>query len=190
MTSKTHYVRYLLRIRRFVVFIWKFSPKFISKFLLRFLRNGTSFMSYGIRYLCLKRLARSCGQKVIVFPGVFLKNIHNLDIGTNVSIHEMCYIDAFGKIKIGDNVAISHGVSIISFDHDIHSGHLTYKDAPAVKGKIIIKDNVWIGAGVRVLKDVIIEKDCVIAAGSLINRSCDKRSIMGGVPATCIKKIK
>ena len=135
-------------------------------------------------------MARSCGQKVIIFPGVFLKNIHNLDIGTNVSVHEMSYINAFGKINIGDNVAISHGVSIISFDHYIHSGHKNYKDAPAVNGKIIIKDNVWIGAGVRVLKGVIIEKDCVIAAGSLINKSCDKRSIMGGVPAVCLKKIK
>jgi acetyltransferase-like isoleucine patch superfamily enzyme len=189
MTSKTHYVRYLLQIRSFVVAIWRVSPKFISRFLLRFLRNGTSFISFGIRYLCVKRLARSCGQKVIIFPGVFLKNIQNLDIGTNVSIHEMSYIDAFGKIKIDDNVAISHGVSIISFDHDINLGHNNYKDAPAVTGQITIKDNVWIGAGARILKDVIIEKDCVIAAGSLVNKSCDEKSLIGGVPAKLIKKI-
>ena len=189
MNSKTFYVRFLLHLRGITVALWRVTPKFLSKFLLRFLRNGTSIISYGFRYLAIYRLAKFCGEKVIVFPGVYLKNISNLEIGTNVSIHEMSYIDAYGGIKIGDNVAISHGVSMISFDHDIYSSKTTYKDANPVIGRIIIKDNVWIGAGAKILKNVTIEKDCVIAAGSLVNKSCEEKNIMGGIPAVSIKKI-
>jgi acetyltransferase-like isoleucine patch superfamily enzyme len=187
--SRTRYVNFLLMFRLLVIKTWSLTPKFLSKIILNILRNGTSIFSFGLRYIALFRLAKSCGEKVIVFPGVYLKNIHNLEIGTNVSIHEMSYIDAYGGVKIGNDVAISHGVSIISFDHDIYLGYKNFKDAPAVIGQIIIKNNVWIGAGVKILKGVIIQKNCVLAAGSLINKSCKENSIMGGIPGICLKKL-
>ena len=79
---------------------------------------------------------------------------------------------------------------MISFDHDIHSSYKNYKDAPALIGNIIIKNNVWIGAGAKILRNVTIEKDSVIGAGTLMNKSCMEKSIMVGVPAFCVKKIK
>lgn len=188
--SKTSYVSFLLIFRPLIVKIWSLTPKFLSKLILNLLRNGTSIFSFGFRYLALFRLSKSCGEKVIVFPGVYIKNIHNLELGTNISIHEMSYIDAYGGIKIGSDVAISHGVSIISFDHDINLGYKNFKDAPALVGQIIIKNNVWIGAGVKILKGVVIEKNCVIAAGSLVNKSCIKNSIIGGIPSVLLKKIR
>ena len=71
---------------------------------------------------------------------VIFKNIELLELGTNISIHEMCYIDAYGGIKIGDDVSISHSVSMLSFDHDISSSSIKYKDASnqgPIKLKII-----------------------------------------------------
>ena len=190
MKSKTSYVRFLLLFRGFFLIIWRFTPKLFSKIVLNLFRNGSSVFSFSLRYLALHRLSKSCGEKVIVFPGVYLKNLDKLEIGTNVTIHEMSYIDAYGGIKIGNDVAISHGVSMISFDHDIHSSYKNYKDAPALIGNIIIKNNVWIGAGAKILRNVTIEKDSVIGAGTLMNKSCMEKSIMVGVPAICVKKIK
>ena len=127
---------------------------------------------------------------MIIFPGVYLKNVQNLEIGTNVSIHEMTYINAHGGIKIGNDVAISHGVSMLSYDHDIYSDCTSFKDANPIVGRIEINNNVWIGAGVRILKDVTIEKDCVIAAGAVVTRSIKENSIAAGIPAKIIKSIK
>lgn len=190
MRSKTSLVHYLLFVQPIVTYVWNITPAFMSKVLLSRFKNGESKLSFGIRYLSLFRLAKSCGKKVIVFPGVYLKNMQNLEIGTNVSIHEMTYINAYGGIKIGSNVAISHGVSMLSYDHDIYSDSSSFKDANPVLGKIEIMDNVWIGAGVRILKNVIIEKDCVIAAGAVVTRSIKSNSIAAGVPAKVIKAIK
>jgi len=190
MKSKTKFVTYLLLVRKIVTKFWSFSPEFISHFIFNYFRHSTTYFAFGLRYLALHRLSKSCGEKVIVFPGVFLKNIEKLEIGNNVTIHEMSYIDAYGGIKIGNDVAISHGVSMISFDHDIHSNYNNYKDAPALIGNIIIKNNVWIGAGAKILRNVTIEKDSVIGAGSLMNKSCKEKSVMVGIPAICIKKMK
>ena len=189
MKSKTKSVRYLLLFRVIFVRIWLITPKIFSSFILSYFRYGNSFISFGLRYLALQRLAISCGDKVVVFPGVHLKHVHNLEVGNNVSIHEMSYIDAYGGVKIGDNVAISHGVSIVSFDHDLSYNNLNFKDSPPLTGEIVIKENVWIGAGVRILKNVIIGKNSVLAASSLINKSCENNSIMAGIPAKCIKRI-
>ena len=149
--------------------------KKVSYFVLDFFfRNNNSSIGFGLRYIALYRIAKSCGEKVVIFPAVHLKNIHKLEIGTNVSIHEMSYIDAYGGIKIGNDVAISHGVSIVSFDHDINYNKSNFKDSPPNPGKIIIENNVWIGAGARILKNVMIGKNTVVAASSVINKSCKK----------------
>ena len=189
MKSKTKFVRYLLLVRKIVTKFWSFSPKFISHFIFNYFRHSTTYFSFGLRYLALHRLSKSCGEKVVIFLGVYLKHIHNLEIGTNVTIHEMSYIYAYGGIKIGNDVAISHGVSIISFDHDINKDKFNFKNCPPIIGQIILENNIWIGAGAKILKNVIIGKNSVIAASCLVNKSCEHNSIMAGIPAKVVKKI-
>lgn len=190
MKSKSKIVRSALIIRPYIVALWNYTPKYISKILMSFFRNGESSFSFAIRYLCLQRLASSCGEKVIVFPYVIIKNYHNLSVGSNVSIHEFTYIDSFGKISIGNDVAISHNVSIISFDHDISDTNINHKDSGSIPGKITIENNVWLGAGSRILRDVRIGSGAVIAAGSVVTNDCPGYTVVFGTPAKAIKSIR
>jgi acetyltransferase-like isoleucine patch superfamily enzyme len=50
-----------------------------------------------------------------------------------------------------------------------------------------IADDVWIGAGVRILDGVAIATGCIVAAGAVVTESFDSGSIIGGVPARRIK---
>ena len=189
MKSKTKLVRNLLIFRKIIVKFWALSPKFFSYFILNFFRHSTTYFAYGLRYLALNRLAKSCGEKVVIFPGVYLKHISRLEIGTNVTIHEMSYIDAYGGIKIGNDVAISHSVSLVSFDHDINFNKSNFKDCPPLIGQITLENNIWVGAGVRILKNVTIHNNSVIAASSLVNKSFKPNSIIAGIPAKVVKEI-
>ena len=186
-SSRSKLVKLLLYFQPIIVCLWGITPKFFSLFLLDIFRNSNSKIGFILRYLSVKRLAKKCGKKVIIFPGVYLKNIQNLVIGTNVSIHELTYIDAFGLIEIGNDVAISHNVSIVSFDHDISNLKIKSKDADPIGGKIIIQGNVWIGAGVRILKDSKIGEGSIIGSGAVVNSIIPKCSIAVGVPAKVIK---
>lgn len=189
MKSKTNYVNNLLKFRSLAVNLWSILPRFVSHFFLNIFRDNNSILGFGIRYLCVNRLSKRCGDKVIVFPMVIFKNIESLELGTNISIHEMCYIDAYGGIKIGDDVSISHSVSMLSFDHDISSASIKYKDASPIKGPIEIKNNIWIGAGVKILKNVKVSSNSVVAAGAVVNREVNESSLVAGIPAKEIKKI-
>ena len=52
---------------------------------------------------------------------------------------------------------------------------------------VVIEDGVWTGANVIILKGVTIGRGSVVAAGSVVTKSCAPYSIIGGVPAKLIK---
>ena len=186
-TSKTRLVRILLRFQKQSVRFWSCTPKGFSRFCLRLFRNGESPFAYIFRYLCVHRLAKSCGDKVVIFPGVWFYHLDKLIIGTNVTMHQNCYFDAYGGITIGSNVAIAHGCSFLSSDHKIDDIDCPMKDADAVSAPVTIGDDVWIGCGVRVLKGATLGDGCVVGAGAVVTRPIPSLAIAGGIPAKIIR---
>jgi acetyltransferase-like isoleucine patch superfamily enzyme len=55
--------------------------------------------------------------------------------------------------------------------------------------KIIVGNNVWIGAKSVILPGVSIGDNAVVAAGSIVNRNVEANALVGGVPARFIKYI-
>lgn len=53
-------------------------------------------------------------------------------------------------------------------------------------GKIVIGDNVFIGHGAIVLRDVTIGSNVVVAAGSVVVKDIPDNCVVGGVPAKVI----
>lgn len=54
--------------------------------------------------------------------------------------------------------------------------------------KIIIEDNCWLGAGVKVLAGVTIHTGSVIGAGSVVTKDVPPNSVVVGVPGRVIRK--
>lgn len=112
----------------------------------------------------------------------------NIEIGENCSINTFCHISGNGGLKIGNNVRIASNTVIIPANHifDDPSIPITYQ-GESQKG-IVIEDDVWIGAGVRILDGVTIGSGCVVGAGSVVNKSLPPMSIAVGVPAKVIRE--
>ena len=158
-------------------------------FFLKLCRNTNGKLGLVLRFLFLKNSAESVGLNVSVQPGVFLLNIAKLKIGNNVSIHPMCYIDAEGGINIGNDVSIAHSSSVLSTNHDWSDQNVPIKYNKVTFGKVTINDDVWIGCGVRILAGVEIGTRAVVAAGSVVNKNVEGRSVVAGIPAKMIKSI-
>ena len=164
-------------------------PSFILDFIWAISSPFSGVIAIGIRYLIIKSKARFIGDNVYVGKSVTIKNIHNLIIGSNVSIHDGCYIDSIGGVEIVNDTSIAHQSSLVSFEHTWSDERLAIKYNPTVLKKISIGSDVWIGCGVRVLAGTNIEKRSIIAAGSVVKGACDSHSIYAGVPAKKIKDI-
>lgn len=110
------------------------------------------------------------------------------------SIGEKCMITSrkvplYSKlISIGDNVWMASGVEFVTHDvchYMLNRYDKDYKYTEKI-GCIEIGSNVFIGADVKILYDVKIGDNVVIAAGSIVNKDIPSNSIVGGIPAKVI----
>ncbi|WP_288633368.1 DapH/DapD/GlmU-related protein [uncultured Megamonas sp.] len=114
------------------------------------------------------------GGDIIVFKNA------NLVLGKgyfNANIKIRCH----KKIEIGNDVAISHDVTIM--DSDAHEGLWAgYEKTKPIK----IGNHVWIGTRVTILKGVTVGDNAIIAAGAVVTHDVPANSIVAGVPAKVI----
>ena len=170
-------------------FVLSFIPKRVLKFIYARISGVRGAIGLGLRYVVIKRLAKSCGENVFISNNVTLLHIDRMIIGSNVSIHTNCYIDAFGGIEIGSDVSIAHNSTILSANHTWDDIHTPIKYNNVRSARVMISNDVWIGCGCRVLAGVLIKSRTVVAAGAVVNKSLPGNNIIGGLPARVLKII-
>ncbi len=92
------------------------------------------------------------------------------------------------RLKIHDNVAICADVEFTMHDiiHWVFDGMAGKREFVEYRGCIEIHENVFIGAGSRILPDVSIGPNAIIAAGSIVNKDVPEGVVVGGCPAKII----
>ena len=138
-------------------------------------------------------LLRFSGAKIgigsCVHPNVMILSAKNLIIGSNSSIGSNSEIFNYSELIIGNNVAIGTQFYVNTNNHSVHDQDKPLSYQGGVTDKIIIGDDVWIGARVIVLSGVKIENRVVIGAGSVVTKNLETRNIYAGTPARKIKSL-
>lgn len=128
-------------------------------------------------------------KNVLIDPTAILIGIDKIEIGDGSWIGSYCNLRSVdNEIIIGKNVIIAQFVSMISDSHAYEGVTKIIKDQGIFGGKIIIKDNVWIGCNSVILHDVAIETGSVVAAGSVVTKSVPAYCVVAGVPAKILKR--
>jgi acetyltransferase-like isoleucine patch superfamily enzyme len=121
--------------------------------------------------------------------GVTLVYASRIIAGKNFSCNSGTYINAVGKLLIGDNVLIGPNVVISTGRHFLSENFESILENPVQKLPITIGSGVWIGANVTVLPGITIGDGSVIGANSVLITSIGQNEVWAGVPAKKIKDL-
>lgn len=143
----------------------------------------------------LSRIDTVRGGDIVLKEGVGVADhaiIHtyggNIEIGKYCSIQMYCMLYGHGGLTIGNYVSIAAQTIIIPANHNFDRlDELICMQGETAKG-ITIGDDVWIGAGCKILDGVTIGTGSVIGAGSVVTRSIPEYSVAVGMPARVIRK--
>ncbi len=95
-----------------------------------------------------------------------------------------CYVQAIGKISIGDYTQIGPNVGLISANHTAHD--LRVHEPSDVK----IGRYCWIGMGAIILPNVTLGDFTIVGAGSIVTRSFPEGyCVIGGNPARKLRDL-
>ena len=138
------------------------------------------------------------------------RNAHNFTCVNSVFDHNLVEVGnyTYGTINISSSRSLSRVIIgnycsiadsvlfIINNEHNLNTIS-TYPFASRIigegpealsKGDIIVEDDVWIGNRAIIMSGIRIGQGAVIAAGAVVTKDVPEYAIIGGVPATIIRK--
>lgn len=110
-------------------------------------------------------------------------------IGDQSFIGKGCEFNIRVGIDIGSHGLIASGCVFVDHDHDFKRRDIPIGEQhdTALEQKIVISDDVWIGANCVVTKGVTIGLGAIVGAGSVVTRSIGAYEIWAGTPARFIR---
>lgn len=107
-------------------------------------------------------------------------------IGARTLVGEFCILDAMELIEIGDGVLIAPGCHLSDANHGT-APDLSIREQEQTVSPVRIGDDVWLGAGAKILSGVNIGDGAVVAAGAVVREDVPPMMVVGGVPARVLK---
>jgi acetyltransferase-like isoleucine patch superfamily enzyme len=124
-------------------------------------------------------------KSTTIFAPFYTNFGKHIKLGKNIFINHACSFLDLGGITIEDDVQVGPRVNLITENHPVDPAkrkHLELKP-------VVIKRNVWIGAGATILAGVTVGENSIVAAGAVVNKDVAANTIVGGIPARFIKSI-
>lgn len=139
------------------------------------------------RQALIRRLFGKTGKSFLVEQPFYCDYGYHIEIGENFYANVDCVILDGATVSFGDNVFIAPHCGFYTAGHplDVEQRNRGLEYAYPIR----IGNNVWIGAHTCVLPGVTIGDNCVIGAGSVVNRDIPANSLAVGNPCKVIRHI-
>lgn len=129
------------------------------------------------------------GRKSVVESYCCINNaVGDVTIGDHTRIGIHCTV--IGPVCIGSNVNLAQGITVTALNHNFEDTTKRIDEQGISTKPVVIGDDVWIGANAVILPGVTIGQHVVVAAGAVVTKDVPDYSLVAGVPAKEIKKLR
>lgn len=144
----------------------------------------------------LDQLLGKRGKNLWITAPFFVDYGNNIEFGDNCEVNMNCTFLDDNRIVIGDNALIAPNVQIYTAFHPTNAADRFGKPQPnggfafckTQTAPVIIGKNVWIGGGAILLPGVTIGDNVVIGAGSAVTKDIPSDTVAYGNPCRVIRK--
>ena len=165
-------------INFFISFLSRDIPIHLINLLTALLPNH--IVTNRIRGFLTKPFLGRCGKRLQIGKGVIINNPGSLIVGNDCYLSHYCYIQAKGKVELGDNVIIGPMSVIASSNHIFENDKVLNK---GISSPIKIGSGTWCGGHVVITSGITIGKSVIIGAGAVVTKDIESFSRAVGIPA-------
>ena len=105
-----------------------------------------------------------------------------LEIGADCAVSDRVEFYNLGGVTVGNRAVISQDVYLCGGTHDY-----SLANYPLIRRKIVIEDDVWIGAGAFIGPGVTVGQGAVVGARAVVFKDVPARKVVVGNPARILK---
>jgi galactoside O-acetyltransferase len=150
------------------------------------------------------------GRGARIGRGTRISNHRNVFLGANAVLYEDChilsdagtfvmganshlaagvYVNAVrGEVRLGDGVSVGPRSVLLAYTNHYEAGRSSHEVRRV--GRVLVEDDVFLGAHVVVLPDVRIGTGAVVGAGAVVTRDVPPHVVVAGVPARVIRRLQ
>ena len=111
----------------------------------------------------------------------------DITLGDHANLGFHCEIFSGSSVTVGAHALFAAQVYLVGGGHAFEASDAAVVDQPRTSRGIQLGDNVWLGAGAKVLDGVRIGTDVVVGAGAVVNADLPDGAIAAGVPARILR---
>lgn len=137
----------------------------------------------AIRRYFVSSFINKCGKGIRVKRNADISMF--IEIGNFSELGTRCIIQS--NTRIGDYVIMGPDVKIYTKNHEYQDLSKPIAYQPITNEKVIVGNDVWLGANVIITPGVTIGNHVVVAAGAVVTKNVPDYAVVGGVPAKVIK---
>lgn len=147
-----------------------------------------------LRKLLLTLLGSKIGSASVLMNIKFF-NLHHLgfsglSIGRECFIGDETLIDLYDRVKLEDQVTLAQRVTVLTHLNVGYSNHPLQGYFPKKSQPVVFKKGSVIGAASVILPGITVGVNSFVAAGSVVTKDVSPNTLVAGVPARIVRKIK
>jgi acetyltransferase-like isoleucine patch superfamily enzyme len=187
--------------------VLQFLPSMITKLNSLWIRYTYPFASVGNKasFHHTSKIFRPRSTRISLGNGVSLREFAWLSVATEdptgepvIVLEDNCHVgfgsilSARNRIYLERDVLVGQMVLVVDHNHAYEDINVPVINQGITEGgKIRIGQGTWIGHGASIIcprGELVIGRNCVIAANSMVTRSIPDYSVVAGYPATIIRQ--